>query len=225
MTVTLEQLRQQTAPDPESVDRFIADNDFPIVDESGATFVYRGVAEQVLLRHWIYGLPSSQPLEPLEGTDLWTLRLDLPRRSRIEYKFDVVSEGNNNWIMDPLNPNVAMDPFGANSVCGAYGYERPGWTLPDTEARPGALEEISLESRAFDDTRRVMIYTPPRFRRTRRYPLLIAHDGADYLRFSDLKIVLDNLIHRLEIPPWWWRSPGPAIGCGSMPAIPPMRAS
>ena len=27
------------------------------------------------------------------------------------------------------------------------------------------------------------------------------HDGFDYLRFADLKTVLDNLVHRLEIPP------------------------
>ena len=27
------------------------------------------------------------------------------------------------------------------------------------------------------------------------------HDGEDYLRFAALKTVLDNLIHRLEVPP------------------------
>jgi enterochelin esterase family protein len=34
----------------------------------------------------------------------------------------------------------------------------------------------------------------------RRYPLLVVHDGDDYVRFSNLQTVLDNLIHRLEIP-------------------------
>jgi enterochelin esterase-like enzyme len=45
------------------------------------------------------------------------------------------------------------------------------------------------------------VYVPARFRRTRRYPLLIVHDGVDYLRYASLQTVLDNLIHRLEIPP------------------------
>ena len=27
------------------------------------------------------------------------------------------------------------------------------------------------------------------------------HDGSDYVRYAQLKVVLDNLIHRLEIPP------------------------
>jgi len=49
--------------------------------------------------------------------------------------------------------------------------------------------------------RRVQVYLPARFRETRRYPLLVVHDGDDFLRFSNLKEVLDNLIHRLEIPP------------------------
>ncbi|HSN72305.1 MAG TPA: alpha/beta hydrolase-fold protein, partial [Steroidobacteraceae bacterium] len=44
------------------------------------------------------------------------------------------------------------------------------------------------------------LYVPARFRRTRRYPLLVIHDVDDYLRYADLRVVLYNLIHRLEIP-------------------------
>ena len=42
---------------------------------------------------------------------------------------------------------------------------------------------------------------PARFRRTRRYGLLVVHDGEDYLRYAALQTVLDNLTHRLEIAP------------------------
>ena len=42
---------------------------------------------------------------------------------------------------------------------------------------------------------------PARFRQSRRYPLLIVHDGGDYLRFAALKAVLDNLIQRGEVQP------------------------
>jgi enterochelin esterase family protein len=41
---------------------------------------------------------------------------------------------------------------------------------------------------------------PARFRLTRQYPLLVVHDGSDYVRYAGLKVVLDNLMHRLEIP-------------------------
>jgi enterochelin esterase family protein len=57
-----------------------------------------------------------------------------------------------------------------------------------------------VQSKAFGGRRMVSVYVPARFRPDRRYPLLIAHDGGDYLKYSGFKAVLDNLIHRLEIP-------------------------
>jgi enterochelin esterase family protein len=35
--------------------------------------------------------------------------------------------------------------------------------------------------------------------RSRQYPLLIVHDGHDYLRYASMGTILDNLIDRLEI--------------------------
>jgi enterochelin esterase family protein len=73
--------------------------------------------------------------------------------------------------------------------------------LHNPEARVGRIEQQQLQSTVFRGTREVQVYLPARYRLNRRYPLLIVHDGADYLRFANLKIVLDNLITRLEIPP------------------------
>lgn len=194
-------LRSRSPITKEDIDAFIAANEFPIVDPRGVTFVYRGEARSVQLRSFVWGLPTSQPLERLEGTDLWLLRIELPQQSRLEYKFDVDSDHVKGWILDPLNASAAMDPFGANSVCRSWGYERPAWTLPDPDARQGSIEEIMFTSAALGGQRPVRLYVPARFRRTRQYPLLIVHDGDDFLRFADLKVVLDNLIHRMEIAP------------------------
>src|SRR4030095_3590334 len=103
------------------------------------------------------------------------------------------------WIEDPLNPLRARDPFGANSVVHARGYEIPEWTKLDPESRPGTIEEHVIPSRALGRDVRVDVYLPARFRPGRRYPLVIAHDGGDYLAYSGMKIVLDNLIHRVEV--------------------------
>jgi enterochelin esterase family protein len=173
----------------------------PIVDPGGVTFVYHGAADAVNLRCWIHGLPATQPFERVGDGDLWVLRVELPENSRIEYKFEVVRDGHEEWILDPLNPLQATDPFGANSVAQGHGYARPDWTVAEAAARPGTIEEIGLRSAALDDDRHVAVYVPARFRRSRRYPLLIVHDGLDYLRYANLQAVLDNLIHRLEIPP------------------------
>lgn len=188
-------------PDEAAIRAFLDGHTFPIVEGRSVTFVYHGDADRVNLRHWIYGLPTSRPLQRIEGTKVWHATIDLPPGSRVEYKFERIVGAERQWIMDPLNPYVARDPFGANSVAHAEGYETPDWTQPDPEARPGAIEELTYDSRALAGPRRVSLYLPARFRRSRRYPLLVVHDGGDYLRYSALKVVLDNLIHRLEVQP------------------------
>ena len=183
----------------EAVDAFLSTHTFPLVEGTAITFVFRGDADAVNLKHWVYGLPSSQSLARVGGTNLWYLTLELPARSRVEYKLEVVRGGHGQWMEDPLNPNRARDPFGANSVAHGAGYEVPEWIHRDPEARPGLLDEIMYDSPTFG-RRGIALYLPARFRRTRRYPLLVVHDGHDYLRYAGLGAILDNLIHRLEIP-------------------------
>jgi enterochelin esterase-like enzyme len=188
------------SPTGETLDAFVTAHQFPLVDPHGVTFFYRGHADHVVLRMFISGLPAAQPLARIGHSDLWALRIDLPEQSRFEYKFEIRHGDASEWITDPLNPHRAADPFGANSVCQGWGYVAPDWTQHDPGARAGTLEEFSLDSRHLGN-RSVRTYLPARFRRTRRYPLLICHDGDDYLRYADFRTVLDNLVHRLEIPP------------------------
>ena len=200
MSLAIHQLVDQK-PSREALDAFLAEHTFPLVEGNSVTFVYRGAADRVELRHWIYGLGSSQPFTRVARTDFWYLVQTLPPQSRIEYKIDVITGGNHHWLRDPLNANLAYDPFGANSVCHCSGYQTPDWTLPDDDARPGRLREMSITSDVFGQRRGFKVYLPARYRPRRRYPLLVVHDGDDYLHFARLKTVLDNLIHRLEIQP------------------------
>lgn len=183
-----------------NIDEWMKGKSFPLVEGKNATLVWRGDADEVRLRHFIFGLETSQPLQRIEGTNLWYLEVEIPPRSRVEYKLEVRRGDHNEWIRDPLNPHRAHDPFGANSVLQGAGYEIPEWTRPDPLARLGLLEPFSIRSEAFGADRTGHLYLPPRFRRTRQYPLLVIHDGSDYLRFAGMKTVLDNLISRLEIP-------------------------
>ncbi|HSM62125.1 MAG TPA: alpha/beta hydrolase-fold protein [Longimicrobiales bacterium] len=187
-------------PTAEEIDAFLDAHDVPVVEGPRVTFLYRGQAGHVRLRHWVYGLPSAVPFHRMPGTDLWYCVLELPEGSRVEYKLEVATGREVQWIRDPLNERVAHDPFGANSVCHGHGYSVPEWTQPDPQAPEGTLEDRVFHSRALDGPRRITLYRPARFKESRRYPLLLVHDGGDYLRYSGLKTVLDNLIHRLEIP-------------------------
>jgi enterochelin esterase-like enzyme len=184
------------------VDAWMQGRTFPLVEGKNATFVWRGKADEVRLRHFIFGLETSQPLQRLEHTDLWYLDVEIPPRSRIEYKLEIRRGEHNKWIRDPLNPHLARDPFGANSVLQGAGYEIPEWTREDpVMTRPGTLEPLTIHSNAFGAMRSGHLYLPARYRSTRQYPLVVIHDGSDYLRYSGMKVVLDNLIERLEIPP------------------------
>ena len=139
------------------------------------------------------------PLRRLHGTDLWYLVLELPAGSRLEYQLEIVHNGHSERVNDPLNPHRSHSPVGSLSVCFAAGYVTPEWTEPDPEARPGSLVELVVPSRALRRDCAVTVYLPARFRRTASYPLLVVHDGGDYLQYAAAKTVLDNLIHRLDV--------------------------
>ena len=179
--------------------RFLARHQVPIVEGSRCTFLFRGEAEQVHLVHQIFGLPGRLPLRRLPGTDLWYLVLELPDGSRVEYQLEVSRDGRAERVNDPLNPRLAHSPLGSSSVCYARGYQVPDWAQPDPDSRPGTLTEFTMPSRALRRDATVMLYLPARFRRGGRYPLLVVHDGGDYLRYAAASTVLDNLIHRLDV--------------------------
>jgi enterochelin esterase family protein len=201
VTDVLEQIETAAMLGPVALERLLAATTFPHVEGRTVTFLYRGDGQEVTLQHWIHGLPGNLPFRRLPGSDVFVLQVDLPAGSRMEYKIGVEQYGRGVLIRDPLNPQSARDPFGANSVVYGEGYRPPEWSVEDPDARQGQLEERTIDSRVFEGPRPVQVYLPARFRKTRRYPLLIVHDGPDYVAFANLKTVLDNLVHRLEIPP------------------------
>ena len=197
--LAINRLRERRPLDSGTVDRFLARYEVPIVEGSRCTFLYRGEADEVFLTHRIVGLPDRMPLRRLYGTDLWYVVLELPEGSRVEYQLEVARGGQHERINDPLNPRVSRSPVGNSSVCYAHGYAVPEWTVFDADARPGSLVDMVVPSRALRREAKVTLYLPARFRRSASYPLLIVHDGGDFLQFAAAKTVLDNLIHRLDV--------------------------
>ena len=197
--LAINRLRERRPVDGATVDRFLGRHEVPIVEGSRCTFLWRGEADEVFMVHRIFGLPNHLRLRRLRGTDLWYAVLELPERSRVEYQLEVVRGGHRERMNDPLNPRLAHSPVGSSSVCYAHGHVVPEWTAFDPEARPGSLVDMVVPSRALRRDCPVTLYLPARFRRTATYPLLIVHDGGDYLDYAAAKTVLDNLIHRLDV--------------------------
>lgn len=182
---------------------FVRDNTFPLIDGDTAIFFFWDGhrAEAVHLVHWVFGLESRQALFRIEGTEAFFLPVELPGSARVEYKFEVVRDGWSRWVRDPHNARQAFDPFGSNSVCPMAGYSEPHWVHPEPNVRPGSLESFELQSEVWGDTREISVYLPVEYKPFKRYPLLICHDGRDYLKFANLQVILDNLIHRHEVRP------------------------
>ncbi len=199
--LAINRLRDRAPLTPELVDEFVAKHGSPIIEAERATFLFRGEADEVWVRHRVIGLPDPMPLKRLPNTDLWAVTTDLPANSRVEYQLEVRRGEHYERFNDPLNPRLAHSPMGSSSVCAATGYAVPSWALPDPEARPGEILEEGFTSRALRRDQSFWVYLPARFSRVLRYPLLIVHDGGDYLQYAAMKTVLDNLIHRLDIPP------------------------
>jgi enterochelin esterase-like enzyme len=176
---------------------------FPIVTERACTFAFNGPVISVRLVHFGIGLPSDLSFEPIGESGWWLLALQVPEGSRLEYKLEVVDSFGTRLVEDPLNPSVASHPFGANSVCETFGYVVPDWAMPDPDIAGGRLVDFELGSAALQRHTTTSVYLPVGFAETpaEGYPLLVVHDGGDYLRYAAAATVLDNLIGRGEMPP------------------------
>jgi enterochelin esterase-like enzyme len=199
--LAINRLKERGPLDGAAIDRFLSRHQVPIVEGEHCTFVSRVEADAVYLRHRIVGLPDEIPLRRLPGTDLWYVVQQLPEGSRVDYQYEIVRGEHRERVNDWLNPRLARSPVGDSSACYAAGYEVPDWVHHDPEAREGELYDIELRSQALRRDARVTMYLPARFRRTAHYPLLVVHDGGDFLNFASMKTVLDNLIHRLDVAP------------------------
>jgi enterochelin esterase-like enzyme len=197
--LAINRLQQRDLLDEAAVDRFLAAHEVPIVEGRQCTFLLRGEADEVHLAQRILGLPSRLPMRRITGTTLWYIVLKVPDGSRINYQLEVRRGQHIERFNDPLNPKHSHSPFGAISVCFAHGYITPEWTFPDDNAAPGELTGLVVNSQAMQRDCPVTLYLPARFSRTESYPLLVVHDGGDFLQYSAAQVVLDNLIHRHEI--------------------------
>jgi enterochelin esterase-like enzyme len=197
--LAINRLRDRMPLDAASIDRFLARHGSPIVEGERATFLFRGESDAVSIRHRVVGLPDPLELRRITGTDLWAATTVLPEGSRVEYQVETRRGDHYERFNDPLNPREAHSPVGSSSVCAAVGYRVPDWVHYDPEARPGEIVEETLRSKALRRDQQLHLYLPARFNRAQRYPLLIVHDGTDYLNFAGMRTVLDNLIHRLDV--------------------------
>ncbi len=197
--LAINRLRETKSLDEAAIERFFDRNELPIVEGPRCTFAVWVEADKVFLRHRVVGLPETLPLRRIKHTNLWYVVVEIPADSRVEYQFELKRDGAWERFNDPRNPRIARSPGGNSSVCYGVDYRVPDWAIYDEESRLGELVELQVHSIAQRRDNRVTLYLPARFRTSARYPLLVVHDGGDFIEYASMKIVLDNLIHRLDM--------------------------
>ena len=119
----------------------------------------------------------------------WELRAPAPDVARFEYQFELVDRnGGSEWILDPGNTRRASGPWGDKSVWEEPGYEPPAWV---GETPVGAPEAVTIASRILKAELPALIWAHPDA--TERSPLLVAHDGPEYVAHSALLTYLGQL--------------------------------
>ena len=130
-------------------------------------------------------------------TEWYSLQASVAPRARIEY---LIAAGPADYRLDPHNPRQAAGPkFGGLP---ASEFVTPGYRPPPEFADPpasptGVTTETIVPSRTMGGRCRLIVYTPPGYRRDAAYPVAVFLD----LRSGQVARVLDWLIAHDEIEP------------------------
>ncbi|NOX47494.1 MAG: T9SS type A sorting domain-containing protein [Chlorobi bacterium] len=172
-----------------------ANDQFPILEfDTLCHFVFQGNAQSVSVPGDATGWnPSGANMANMEGTDFWFLSRTYEADARLDYKFVI---NNTNWITDPLNPNTVMGGFGPNSELAMPAYIQP----PEIEFYPniphGTIFDTVFYSAFLGNSRTIKVYLPPDYNSTtNNYPLVLFHDGLEYLELASANNVFDYLIN------------------------------
>ncbi|MDX1389333.1 MAG: PQQ-binding-like beta-propeller repeat protein, partial [Acidobacteriota bacterium] len=206
--------RAEAADDPAPLlEELLAANEtMPIVEGEFVTFVYRGAAEDVAVQGTMLENGVSQPLQRLEGTDLFYRTYRLDPTARWEYRFQV---DYTDWVTDPLNPRTAPQYDGEETVSEFTMPEYDsGVVIIDAAEGGGTTETFTLQSKILEREKEITVWLPPGYADSDdSYPVLVVNDGSAWIDKGLMINTLDNLVGETVAPvvvafvkayePWW----------------------
>lgn len=143
--------------------------------------------------------PLAFPMKRIDGTNFWYYTHVFESDARLDYKF--VIDGTH-WILDPLNPHQCEGGFGPNSELRMPKYVPPPEIEYHHDIPHGTLTDTNICSNILGNSRTICVYTPPDYARSKEsHPLVLFHDGMDYLSHGRAQNVLDYLIARRRVVP------------------------
>jgi enterochelin esterase-like enzyme len=197
--------RVKSLPDSQKysvVDSFMnAVPGFPFTEQDSlAHFLYRGNATTINVpgdaNYWN---AAALPMTRISGTDLWYRSEIYPPDARLDYKFLL---NGILWILDPLNPKQVAGGYGPNSELQMPLYEPPREIRYYSGIPHGSIHDTLFYSQILGNSRTINIYLPPDYStRSDSFPLVLFHDGLDYLSLGSARNILDYLISQGRIQP------------------------
>ncbi len=170
----------------------------PVIEDSTVYFVY--LSEDTTASVYLTGdmsawKPDSIRMKRIKGTNWYIEIMNFPENARVEYKFVT----KNQWITDPLNKYRDRGGLGINSVLLMPGYAFPTEILKRKGIQYGKIDTLEIYSTVNKKTRTVYFYRNADAGADA--PLLLFHDGGDYLQYGSAQNILDNLAVDGDIPP------------------------
>ena len=169
----------------EELDARLADGgSFPIVEPGRAPFAFAGPVEAVRLVQFGVGFPDDLGFEPVDDSEWWVLPLEVPDGSRLEYKLETHDSWGQHLVNDPLNPTWRRTPSAPTRCARRTATKRPCRFATPTTFPEARSATSSLWSEAFGRDITVTVYEPASVHDGGAAPLVIVHDGGDYLRYA-----------------------------------------
>ena len=186
------------------IKNFIQQNNLPLKEGLTTTFFYYNPDNSIKGLYLASSLGrggDNNTFFQYKNSGIYYLPVEFHPVSRLEYKY-VLSFGERQYLdtLDPYNPEKAYSPFGANSVMTTLDFKPTAVLAEDPHAKKGKLIIQKFKSKIYKDNRYYQLYIPPKT--DKPLPLVLFHDGYDYLNYSNLKTILDNMIHQKLIMPF-----------------------
>lgn len=173
---------------------------FPLAEtDTTILFLFHGEARNVFLAGDETDWKATIPFTRIEGTGYWHLERHYDRQARLDYKIVV---NDTLWMLDPLNPDTCLSGFGPNSTFGMPGYTSPPELYYQSGIPHGTVKDTIFHSDILGNDRRLAIYLPAGYDPANHpFPVILFHDGLEFLELIHGKNILDNLIAGEKIRP------------------------
>ena len=178
----------------------------PFIWNDSVAFIYRGNVKSVEwngdFNRWGRDTSFNNQGERIAESDFWVLTAKFPSDARLDYKL-VVDE---NWIIDPYNPNIQMTGAGGiqpNSELRMPGSIQSKWILDSAKEKGSLSEWTTLESSILDYSIQYKVYTPYGYNEDQSYETIYFLDGMEYTHpeLGASIQILNNLIEQDKINP------------------------